>query len=572
MSDVSKSERVLNRISVLMFVLMASFIHCKKPSSSSQPPSPPPPPSSFDVVTHTVNSITFNSTQTLYGISSNPVIQVSFSNKVERNTVSSAISYYNKTQNSSGVPFNVSYQNNDSTIIITPSNNISYLNEYIFSISTLLKSVTGKTLSSRIDLDFITQIDSSRKFPLISDNALLDLVQQQSLKYFWDFAHPISGLARERSNGDNNVVTSGGSGFGIMAIVTGINRGFITRAQGLARMQTIVDFLKNTAQKFHGAFPHWLNGTTGEVIPFSPKDNGADLVETSYLMMGLLTARQYFNGADAGEITLRNDINDIWNGVEWDWFRQNNQNVLYWHWSPNYNWEMNHPIKGWNECLITYVLAASSTTYSIPKIAYENGWASNGGMVTNNNHYSYLLPLGPAYGGPLFFAHYSFLGINPNNLMDAYANYWTQNKNHTLINYNYCKANPANHFGYSDSVWGLTASDIPNGYTASSPTNDVGIIAPTAALSSFPYTPAESMAALKFFYYVLGDRIWGEYGFKDAFALKDIWFADSYLAIDQGPIIVMIENYRSGLLWNLFTSCAEVKAGMFSLGFTAPYL
>jgi hypothetical protein len=260
--------------------------------------------------------------------------------------------------------------------------------------------------------------------------------------------------------------------------------------------------------------------------------------------------------------------------VEWNWFRQNNQNVLYWHWSPNYNWEMNHPIRGWNECLITYVLAAASTTFGIPAQVYTNGWAGNGtnGFLNGNSFYGFQLPLGPSYGGPLFFAHYSFLGIKPAGLSDTYANYLTQNTNHTLINYNYCRTNPANIYGYSDSVWGLTASDIPSGYAASSPTNDLGVIAPTAAISSFPYTATESMKALKFFYYVLGDKLWGEYGFKDAFSLKETWFANSYLAIDQGPIIVMLENYRSGLLWNLFSGCPEVKAGLLSLGFSAPYL
>ena len=230
------------------------------------------------------------------------------------------------------------------------------------------------------------------------------------------------------------------------------------------------------------------------------------------------------------------------------------------------------PIRGWNECLVTYVLAASSPTYPILPIVYNNGWAQNGAMANNNTYYGLPLPLGPAYGGPLFFAHYSFLGIDPNNLSDAYANYFTQNKNHTLINYNHCVNNPNGNFGYSNLCWGLTASDIENDYTASSPTNDRGFIAPTAALSSFPYTPAESMNALKFFYYKLGDKIWGNYGFVDAFSLKSPWFATSTLAIDQGPIIVMIENYRTGLLWNLFTSAPEVKAGMRNLGFTAPYL
>jgi hypothetical protein len=378
-------------------------------------------------------------------------------------------------------------------------------------------------------------------------------------------------MARER-NSSGDIVTSGGTGFGVLAIIAGIGRNFITRAEGLSRMQKIVGFLKNTAQRFHGAFPHWLNGSTGAVVPFSEKDDGADLVETSYLIQGLLTARQYFNGGSAEEIQLRNDINNLWNEVEWDWFRQNNQEVLYWHWSSNFNWEMNHPVKGWNECLITYVLAASSTTHSIPKTVYDNGWASGGGMINNNSYGGIQLPLGEPYGGPLFFAHYSFLGINPKDLSDFYAKYWDQNTNHTLINKNYCKSNPKNYFGYSDSCWGLTASDIPGGYTASSPTNDVSVIAPTAAISSLPYTPTESMKALKFYYYVLGDKLWKEYGFVDAFSLHNLWFADSFLAIDQGPIIVMIENYRTALLWDLFMSCPEIKTGMTGLGFQSPHL
>src|SRR4030095_9216888 len=355
-------------------------------------------------------------------------------------------------------------------------------------------------------------------------------------------------------------------------VVVGINRNFVTRAEGLSRVQKIVTFLKNTAPNFHGAYSHWLNGSTGAVVPFAPNDNGADLVETSYLIMGLLSARQYFNAADAAETTLRSDINGLWNSVDWDWFRQNGKKVLYWNWSPNFAWAVNVPIQGWNETLITYVLAASSPTHSIQKAVYDSGYARNGAMVNNNIYYGYKLPLGPQYGGPLFFEHYSFMGINPNGLVDAYANYQTQTSNHTNINYEYCKANPKQYCVYSDSCWGLTASDIENGYTASSPTNDVSVIAPTAALSSLPYTTTESLKALKFFYYVLGDKLWGEYGLRDAFSLQDLWFANSYLAIDQGPIIVMIENYRTGLLWNLFTGCPEVKTGMQLLGFTAPYL
>lgn len=498
------------------------------------------------------------------------LIRVQFSEAVNRSTLPAAI----KLTAPAGSPaLNISYENNDAVVLIQPTVPLNALTRYNFSIDNTVKSAKGGLFISTVNYNFTTQMDSSRKFPTITDDALLTLVQQQTFKYFWDFAHPVSGLARER-NTSGDMVTMGGSGFGVMAIVTGIHRGFITRQQGLARMQTMVGFLKNNAQKFKGAFPHWMNGITGAVVPFSTKDNGADLVETSFLMMGLLTARQYFDGADAAEINLRNDINALYNAVEWSWFRKNNENVLYWHWSPNFNWDMNLQIRGWNECLVTYVLAASSSTFSIPASVYTNGFTNNGNppFKNGNSYYGYQLPLGEANGGPLFFAHYSFLGINPNGLNDVNANYLTQNKNHSLINYNHCRTNPRGYFGYSDSVWGLTASDIPNGYTASSPANDVGVIAPTAALSSFPYTPTESMKALKFFYYVLGDKLWKEYGFVDAFSLKDNWFANSFLAIDQGPIIVMIENHRSGLLWNLFTSCPEVKNGMRSLGFTAPYL
>lgn len=555
-------KRLSYFFSIALVIIIAG---CGKDETTVPPPPPPPASLSF-------NSFKINgqfSGFTYYNINRVPVLKFSFSAPVNRTTVTTSFSFREKSGTIVG--YTASYENNDSTVVVQPSSILNYITQYSASVSTALKSVGGGNLVSGIDVNFTTQLDSSRKFPILTDNALLDLVQRQTFKYFWDFAHPVSGLARER-NTSGDVVTSGGSGFGIMTIPVAINRNFISRAQGLAKMQTIVAFLKNTAQKFHGAFPHWLNGSSGAVIPFSTKDNGADLVETSYLIQGLLCARQYFNDAGVAESTLRNDINTIYNGVEWSWFRNGGQNVLYWHWSPNYNWEMNLPIRGWNECLITYILAASSTNFGIPASVYNNGWKGATGFINGNTYFGYQLPLGPPQGGPLFFSHYSFLGVNPIGLTDASANYTTQTKNHTFINYNYCKANPKSYFGYSDSVWGLTASDIENGYTASSPTNDVSVIAPTAALSSFPYTPNESMAALKFFYYVLGDKLWKEYGFVDAFSLQNTWFASSTLAIDQGSIIIMIENYRSGLLWNLFTSCPEVKAGMQSLGFTAPYL
>lgn len=536
-------------------------------SCSKKDASPVLPPADFSISSVRINNVLNNGSQ--YDVNYNPVIKVTFTSPVNRSTV--AANTFLLLNGNANVPVNFTYEANDSVLLFRPVSPLQPITRYYIVLNTDVKSSSNVNLSSALSQFFITSIDSSDKFPIISDNALLDKVQQQTFKYFWDFGHPISGMARER-NTSGELVTTGGTGFGIMAMVAASSRGFITRQQARDRILQITNFLITKCTRYHGAFAHWINGSTGATIPFSANDNGADLVETSFLLEGLITARQYFNTADPVETDLRNKINVLWDGVEWNWFRQNSQNVLYWHWSPDKNWAMNAQIRGWNEALMTYVLAASSRTDSIPKIVYDNGWSRNGAMKNGNTYYGYTLPLGPANGGPLFFEHYSFLGINPNGLSDAYANYQTQAVNHTLINYEYCKANPRGWYGYSHLSWGLTASDIPGGYSANEPNNDRGVISPTAALSSMPYTPVESMNALKFFYYKLGDKLWGEYGFYDAFKLSDAWFASSTLAIDQGPIIVMIENHRSGLLWNLFTSAPEVKNGMRRLGFTAPYL
>lgn len=557
---------------LFLFIVLASglLVACSKKSAPGTDQPPVGIPEKFELEKVQLDNMVATLTTPGYNISTGVVIRLSFTAAVDRNTVPAAITL---SENGGTLPaVNLGYERSDSTVVLTPAAPLKALTRYLLVAGTTLQSARKTRLAAALNTSFITQIDAADKFPRISDNALLDLVQKQTFRYFWDFGHPVSGLARERSNGNSETITTGGSGFGIMAIPVAISRNFITRAQGLARMQTIVSFLKNRAQKFHGAFAHWINGTDGTVIPFSQKDDGADLVETSYLMAGLLSARQYFDGTDAAEIALRNDITILWNGVEWSWFRQGGQNVLYWHWSPKYNWEMNHKIEGWNECLVTYILAASANTDPIPIEVYQNGFARNGAMLNGNTYWNYPLPLGPANGGPLFWSQYSFLGINPTGLKDAYASYQVQVENHSRINYAYCVANPKSYYGYSSSCWGLTASDIPNGYAANEPNADIGVISPTAAVSAFPYTPAESMRALQFFYYTLGDKLFREYGFADAFSLQQLWYAESFLAIDQGPQIIMIENYRTQLVWNLLTSCTEVKRGMKRLGFTAPYL
>ncbi len=404
----------------------------------------------------------------------------------------------------------------------------------------------------------------------LGDTALVTLVQQRTFDYFWKFAHPVSGLAPERTI-TPDTVTIGGSGFGVMAILVGIERKFITREEGLDRMLKIVNFLL-TADHYHGIWPHWMHGATGKTVPFGRRDDGGDLVESAFMWQGLLCVRQYFGRDVPKERQLRDKIGWMWNETEWSWYTQGGQDVLYWHWSPNQGWAMNHPVRGYNECLIAYVLAASSPTYPITPKVYHQGWAVNNHFLNGQEYYGITLPLGFPYGGPLFFAHYSFLGLDPRGLKDRYADYWEQNRNHTLINRQYCIDNPKKFKGYGPECWGLTASDNHEFYNAHSPTNDLGVITPTAALSSFPYTPEYSMQAMRHFYDKLGDRLWGPFGFYDAFNETENWFDYQYLAIDQGPIVVMLENYRSGLLWRLFMSCPEVKTGLRKLGFSSPAL
>ena len=419
--------------------------------------------------------------------------------------------------------------------------------------------------------------ETQRPESFANDEAMLDYIQRVPFSYMWDGAEPTSGLARERIHldgpypeHDQDVVTTGGSGFGIAGLVVAMERGFITRDQGVERLTRIVDFLER-ADRFHGVWSHWINGPTGKVKPFGQKDNGGDLVESCFLMQGLLCVRQYLNGGNEKEKNLIDRINALWHGMQFDWYTRGGQDVLYWHWSPEYEWEMNFPLEGYNECLIVYVLAAASPTHTVPASCYHKGWARSGGIKSDAAPYGYPLEVkhngAEQTGGPLFWAHYSWIGLDPRELKDQYADYWNVVRNHAMSNYKYCVENPKHYTGYGPDCWGLTASYSTEGYSAHCPGNDLGVITPTAALSSFPYTPEQSMAALKGFY-GRGESIWGKYGFYDAFSPASGWTLPRYLAIDQCTIAPMIENYRTGLLWRLFMSCPEVQQGLAKLGMT----
>lgn len=540
----------MSRLVLLAATWLAAF-SCQTVTPQPQPdpeqkqdPEPVVLPKAM-VVSAAVDGSTVPLSAFLSGVSLQPVISLSFTREVVADEASlAAVSF-------SGGALQVRLSAKDPSVLeFVPAEPLSSLKQYNFAIAE--GECFGVNLKKAYSFSFTTAYDDAYKFDPIPDEDLLTLVQKQTFRYFWDYAHPTSGLARERLN-SGDTVTSGGSGFGIMCIPVGVERGFITREEAAARMRKILTFLTEKADRFHGAFSHWLNGSSGKVIPFSANDNGGDLVETAFLMEGLLTCAGYFDRPE--EADIRSAIDALWRDVEWDWYTQGGKKVLYWHWSPDKGWAMNMPIRGWNEALIVYVLAASSPTHPIQPDVYREGWARGGAMKLTQDQ-------------PLFFAHYSFLGLDPRHLKDAYGDYWAQNVAHARYNYAYCVRNPGKHAGYSADSWGLTASDYPGGYTASAPANDQGTIAPTAAVASIPYTPEESMRAIRQFYYVYGDRLWGTYGFKDAFCLDQAWFAPSFLAIDQGPIVVMIENYRTQLLWNCFMQHPDVLAGLTALGFT----
>ncbi|MDR5589538.1 glucoamylase family protein [Christiangramia sp. SM2212] len=416
----------------------------------------------------------------------------------------------------------------------------------------------------------------------MNDDELITMIQEASLNYYWDGAEENSGLALENIPGRKDMVASGASGFGLMALVVGAERNFISRNEFVGRMEKIIDFLEN-ADRFHGAYSHFIDGPSGKTVAFfGNKDNGADLVETSFLMQGLLTVKQYLSQDVPQENELRKRITKIWEDVEWNWFVQDNSSeYLTWHWSPDQQWVIDHQLIGWNETMITYFLAIASKTHGVDAKMYYSGWASQQEKAKNyrsnwgetskgseykneTNYFGIPLEVGVGVGGPLFFVHYSYLGLDPHKMEDQYVNYFENNKKIVEINYRYSMENPGSYEGYAENSWGLTASDGPLGYKAreAKPSQDDGTIAPTGAIASFPYTPEKSMKALKHFYRENGSFLWGEYGFRDAFNLSEDWVAPIFMGLNQAPMTVMIENHRTGLLWNLFMQNEEVKEAL----------
>ena len=449
---------------------------------------------------------------------------------------------------------------------------------------------TGQTASYRVSAVDVTGQESplssaasgqTRKF---NDAELLDMVQAGCFRYYWELAHPVAGLAPEIVPGDRNLIATGGNGFGLMALTVATERGYVTRDAAVGRLLKAVRFLAR-ADRFHGVWPHFLDGNTGRAVAYFGKyDNGGDLVETAFLMQGLLAARQYFDRDTSAEREIRETITRLWHEAEWDWYRRDpDSEVLYWHWSPDHGFHISHPLIGWNETLIVYLLAIASPTHAVPASLYHTGWAGqseravqyrrnwsrtlDGSRYTNgNSYYGIPLAVGEGNGAELFFTQFSFMGFDPRGIRDAYANYFDNNRAIARINHAYCVDNPRRHVGYGSDCWGLSAG-INAGGGRPLPRDDNGTINCMAALGAMPYTPKESLAALKHFYRDLGGKVWGAYGFHDGFNATQNWFEEVYMALNQAPITVMIENHRTGLIWNRFMANPEIRQGLERIGF-----
>ncbi|MEQ7873956.1 glucoamylase family protein [Sphingomonas sp. ASV193] len=416
----------------------------------------------------------------------------------------------------------------------------------------------------------------------MSDDELLTMVQDASFHYYWDAAEPNSGMTLESQPGNDDMIALGASGFGVMATIVAADRGFVPREAAVERMLKITRFLER-ADRFHGAWGHFISGKTGHVIPhFQIYDDGADLVETSFMIQGLLAARGYYTRDTPAERELRARITRLWQGVDWDWFRATpKRDALYWHWSPDYGWAIHFRLEGWNEVMITYLLAIASPTHPMPASIYYSGYTRAGGSepygvprtyfgITTNQSYYPPTATSPGSTGPLFFTHYSYMGYDPRGVRDRYGDYFESNRALAQISQAYSIANPGKYNGYGANSWGLTAVDGPDEtYHEYKPfLEDDGTIAPTGAVASYAYTPDASLAAIRHWYRDLGDRLWGIYGFPDAFNQQQDWVSGITMGLNQAPQTVMIENGRTGLVWRSFMANPEIRQMQRKIGLT----
>ncbi|MDM7914397.1 MAG: glucoamylase family protein, partial [Candidatus Eisenbacteria bacterium] len=403
----------------------------------------------------------------------------------------------------------------------------------------------------------------------LTNEALLDTLQRTAFDFFWNEANPANGLIKDRST-PGSACSIASVGFGLSAILIGIDHGWITRDEGRARILTTLETFWNGPQGtapdgmigYKGLFYHFLDMNTAT----RTWDCELSTIDSALLFAGILDAREYFTTDDPVDVQVRTLADSLYYRADWNFFRNGNPGILM-GWRPGTGFAGFGQWVGYNEAMILYILAIGSPTHPVPASSW-NTWTSGYHWQTQ---YGYTYVIFP----PLFGHQYSHCWIDFRYIQDAHMRgrgitYFENSRRATLAQRNYCIANPFGHIGYGANLWGITACDGPDGYAAHGappPQNDDGTIAPTAPAGSIPFTPDESLAVLQNLYDNYRAMLWGPYGFRDAFNLDRGWWDTDYIGIDQGPIVLMIENYRTGAVWERIERNGDVQWGLHLAGF-----
>ncbi len=400
--------------------------------------------------------------------------------------------------------------------------------------------------------------------------ALVDTVQHTGVMYFWEQANPANGLVKDRSTA-GSPASIAATGFGLSALCVGVDHGWLTREQVKGRVLTTLNTFWTGPQSsaasgtigYKGLYYHFLDMNTAT----RTWDSELSTIDTALLFAGILDTKMYFTGADSQEVLIRQLADSIYYRADWNFARNFNQGILQ-GWKPGTGFGGFGQWVGYNEAMILYILALGSPTHPVPTTAWSK-WTSNYLWQTLYGQSFLICP-------PLFTHQYSHCWIDFSGMQDNYmraqsSNYAENSRRATLAQHSYCIANPGAWTGYSDSLWGLTASDDPFGYAAhgAPPSqSDNGTITPTAGLSSIVFTPELSVPLLHNLWDNWRATTWGPYGFKDAFNPYYGWVDTDYLGIDQGPIVLMMENYRNGSVWARTYQNLDLRTGLARAGFT----
>lgn len=418
-----------------------------------------------------------------------------------------------------------------------------------------------------------------------------DELKKRTFLYFWETTDTVLCQVLDRYP-TKTFSSIAATGFGLSTYITGIENGYITREQGALRVAKTLDVLWNLPQGpgekeisgYKGFYYHFL--TLDKAHRFKQVELSS--IDTGLLMAGILSCMTYFDHDNEVEAKIRKISDAIFRRVEWDWMMKDN-GVMSMGWHPEKGF-IDSEWAGYNEAMVLLIMAMGSPTHPIA----DDAWTKWCQSYETDTFYGYKnIQFDPLFGHQYSHIWIDFRGIRDSVMQNLDMDYFENSRRATLSNRAYCIANPGKWKGYSSDCWGLTACDGPGNRTemeggierkyfdyrargaCSIQIVDDGTIAPTAAGGSYPFTPAESEACLEYMWNTYYPDLIGEFGFKDAFNLTGKagpWFDIDYLGIDQGPIILQMENHDSGLIWNIMKKNPYIRKGLERAGFKGGWL